>query len=57
MGIVAYDGHERSYGCNVLLLVGRQGRDELSKGDKEVHGGGDGLVLFADGGECPVGRV
>jgi len=57
VGVVGHDGRERSYGCNVLLLVGRQGRDELSKGDKEVHGGGDGLVLFADGLERSVGRI
>ena len=25
--------------------------------DKEVHGGGDCIVLFADGGERPVGRI
>ena len=57
VGIVAHDGRELSYGCNVLLFVGRRGRDEFLKGGKEVHNGGDGLVLLADGSERPVGRI
>ena len=41
----------------MILLVGRRGQDEFSKGGEEVHGGGGGLVLFTDSGACSVGRT
>ena len=40
----------------LLLVRGRSG-DELLECRKKGGGGSDGLVLFADGRERPVGRV
>ena len=56
-GIIANDGGEFSDGRDVLLLVGGQSGDELLECRKDVGGGVNSLVLFADNRERPVGRV